>query len=160
MVASTRLRWTFLLLLVLVPACRPMWVSRADRVRPIDLPRLDGLVVTVATRWVESPDGRVVTVRGRYDLRITRGGARTVFAAPVRVHRRGDALLVQSGDRPATLVPLASIEQAEVLQRRRTSEPGTRRRLADGLKAMPGEIVRDIVSQILLCLLTGGLLCR
>ena len=100
------------------------WVA----IKPSELPRLNGSteqvvsrsansrVVAITTTPVERPDGRLVEIRGNYDVRIESGGRSQEVGSPVLAELEGDHLIVRGSNMPRSRIPLSNIDNLEVSQ--------------------------------------------
>ncbi|HJX54082.1 MAG TPA: hypothetical protein VJ801_15045 [Polyangia bacterium] len=102
-------------------------------IKPAELPKLNdassstsrgsgGQLTEVTAAKLETPDGRLVEVRGESGARISvRGQEPMSFSYPILSAVQDDNLIVQAGNRGKTTIPLQQIESVEVSQVDRTS---------------------------------------
>jgi hypothetical protein len=99
-------------------------------IKPTDLPKLNnsfvapatagnGQLVAVRVAQVEAPDGKLVEVKGDFDVRITlRDGRELEVTHPVRARldASGSAIAIAGGNRAEGLISLDRISTVEVSQ--------------------------------------------
>jgi hypothetical protein len=94
-------------------------------IKPTELPRLvgptagvtdDGRAIAVATRTVETPDGRMVEIRGSFELVIADSSGEVELAGPFQVSIEDGMLIVKSGSHSPLRTPLADVRSVQVKQ--------------------------------------------
>jgi len=102
-----------------------------EQVKPTELPKLNGsghaplaaqntsnTVIGVLVTSVEAPDGRLVEVKGDFDVRIATDNRKIQFDHPVRSEVEEGMLSLRSSDRGLTQFLLEDVKSAEVSQDR------------------------------------------
>jgi hypothetical protein len=97
-------------------------------IKPTELPKLNGAqtttshqmgrqVILISAAQVETPDGRLVEIRGESDAKIQVPGAvPLLFEHPIISSVENASLTVKSANRAMTTIPLDRIQRVEVSQ--------------------------------------------
>ena len=80
--------------------------------RPV--PRVPRNTSAVSVARLERPDGTLVEIKGKPDVRVTSEGEVLTFKHPIVATLQGEVLTIQSSNRAATKFNLSSIQKVEV----------------------------------------------
>ncbi len=75
-----------------------------------------GQAMAVSVAKFETPDGRLIEIKGKPDLRVTWRGNMYHFKYPVQASLKGGRLIIKSSNRALTAFPLREIQRLEVSQ--------------------------------------------
>ena len=75
-----------------------------------------GKAIAVSVAKFETPDGKLIEIKGKPDLRITVGGSSHTFSHPITASIEGGNVIIKSSNRTPTTIPIRSIQKVEVSQ--------------------------------------------
>jgi hypothetical protein len=75
-----------------------------------------GKAIAVSVAKLETPEGKLIEIKGKPDLRITVGGSSVKFSHPITASIEGGNVIIKSSNRAPMTIPIRSIQRVEVSQ--------------------------------------------